>query len=373
MSIAPEHLVVRTPILDRNQDIAFHRLEMAGAEADVILPLMLHLSNVEAPLATCFIPIAWLTDEVLLDKLTRNAVLVVGADVQQHQPLLALAADAGYRIARAEDCAENSEVNAEFRLVRFDSDLRQLTPDCILTRLASTQDFRQTASSAAMYCSGSIAMLPPPAANSKHSNPAHGVILELMSAVQNEASPKDIEVIFKRDVTLSFKLLRYINSPWFGLATRVESVRHALSILGYQQLLKWLALLAVTAGQASPPAITQTAMIRARLLELVASKKLERREADNLFLTGMLSLLDRIMGMPLPEILARANLPPAIVETLTQGEGKYQRFLDLALACEGSLSDDAMPNLPEVDVRMVNIAHMEAIEWAARITGTRLA
>lgn len=373
MAITPEHLVVRTPILDRNQDIAFHRLEMAGADADVILPLMLHLSNVEAPLATCFIPIDWVTDEVLLGKLTRNAVLVVGADAQRNQPLLAQAAAAGYRIAWAEDSSEDAAVKAEFRLVRFDNDLRQLTPDCMLTRIASTQDFRQAVSGAAMYCSGSIAMLPLPAADSKRSNPAHGVILELMSAVQNEAAPKDIEAIFKRDVTLSFKLLRYINSPWFGLATRVESVRHALSILGYQQLLKWLALLAVTAGQASPPAVTQTAMIRARLLELVGGKKLERRDADNLFLTGMLSLLDRIMGMPLPEILARANLPPAIVETLIQGEGKYQRFLDLALACEGSLNDDALANLPEVEVRMVNSAHMEAMEWAARITGTRLA
>lgn len=372
MPIALEQLVVRTPILDRNREIAFHRLEMAGADPELVLPLMLHLSNVEDPRATCFIPIAWVTDEVLLGKLTRSTVLVIDEAALQQPQLIEQAVAAGYRIALTEGLAGAPDRLASFRLASAGDAASLLTPDCVLSRIGDPLRYQQAFDDAAMYCSGSIDMLPA-ATGGRHANPAQVVILELMAAVQNEVAPKDIESIFKRDIALSFKLLRYINSPWFGLATRVESVRHALSILGYQQLLKWLTLLAVTAGQAAPPAITQTAMTRARLLELIASRKLERRDADNLFLTGMLSLLDRIMAMPLPEILARANLPPAIGEALLQQEGKYRRYLDLALACEGLLEEVETENLPEVETRLVNLAHMEAMEWAAQVAGTRLA
>lgn len=370
MAIDPQQLVTRTPVLDRNQDIAFQRMQMAAVDPDVILPLMLHLSNVQNPLTTLFLPMEWVTDEVLLEKLARNTVLVTDVTHEVQLPLLQRARNSGFRIASTQDVVDNSIPAAEFRLVSYDSGMGKLSPDSILIDIETPEEFRLASSGSGMYFSGNIAMLPEPPASNKRSNPAHAVILELMSAVQNESSPKDIEAIFKRDVTLSFKLLRYINSPWFGLASRIESVRHALSILGFQPLLKWLALLAATAGQATSPAITQTVMIRARLMELVGSKKLDRRDADNLFLTGMLSLLDRIMGVPLAEILSRANLPPAIAEALLQGEGKYKRFLDMALACEGLLSTEDAMNLPDLDVRAVNTAHMEAIEWAAQISGT---
>ena len=147
--------------------------------------------------------------------------------------------------------------------------------------------------------------------------------------------------------------------------SRIESVRHALSIVGYQQLLKWLTLLAVTADHDTSPYLVQTSMVRAKLMELIGAKLLGNREADNLFVTGMLSMLDRIMGLPMEDILRNVNLPAAVTESLSQEDGRYRRFLSLALACEG----DALPEevqLDDVDVRAVNIAHLEAIEWATQ-------
>lgn len=194
-----------------------------------------------------------------------------------------------------------------------------------------------------MYFNGNISMLPDPAAGNKRINPDHGLILELMSAIRREAEPKAIETPFRRDVALTFKLLRYINSPGFGLNTRVESVRHALSIIGHQQLLKWLTLLAATAGQGAAPALTHTAMVRARLLELMGAKLLEKNDADNLFMAGMLSLLDRIMGAPLPDILAHA--------------------------CEGKTPPEDIP-WADIDAKVVNVAHLEAVEWATQLMKT---
>lgn len=359
MAFIAEHLVTRTPVFNRNRDIIFHRLQMAAPAQDAVTPFMLRLANIETPQAVYFLPQAWLQDEVILDKLNNNTVLVT-ANADE-----ALSAKAfGYRIAT--EWEQPDPFETDFRLVPFGRNL-PLTPDSILVGIKTTQNFEGALAGAGMYFSGDASVTATSTTGSKRINPAHALILELMSAVQQEADAKAIEVMFKRDIALSFKLLRYINSPGFGLASRIDSIRHALSILGYQQLLKWLSLLAATAGQSTSPALTQTAITRARLMELVGTKRLEKRDADNLFMTGMLSLLDRIIGLPLPEILANANLPPAITEALLHRTGKYQRFLQLAEACEGTQTA-AAENLTDIDAKAVNIAHLEAVEWATQIT-----
>lgn len=359
MAFIAEHLVTRTPVFNRNRDIIFHRLQMAAPAQDAVTPFMLRLANIEAPQAVYFVPQAWVQDEVILDKLNNNTVLVT-ANADEALSVKAF----GYRIATGWEQPDPFET--DFLLVPFGSNL-PLTPDSILVGIETTQDFEGALAGAGMYFSGDASVTATSTAGSKRINPAHALILELMSAVQQEADAKVIEVMFKRDIALSFKLLRYINSPGFGLASRIDSIRHALSILGYQQLLKWLSLLAATAGQSTSPALTQTAITRARLMELVGTKRLEKRDADNLFMTGMLSLLDRIIGLPLPEILAHANLPPAITEALLHRTGKYQRFLQLAEACEGTQTADA-ETLTDIDAKAVNIAHLEAVEWATQIT-----
>jgi EAL and modified HD-GYP domain-containing signal transduction protein len=187
-----------------------------------------------------------------------------------------------------------------------------------------------------------------------------------MGAVQQEAEPREIETLFNQDVTLAFKFLRYINSPYFGLTSRVESVRHALAVIGYQPLLKWLALLAATAGTGVSPALTQSAMMRARFMELYAARNMDKRDQDHLFITGLFSLLDRIMQTPLDQLLARANLPEAVNQALLAGEGRYAPILALARACEGETLPEGY-NFAGVDVKAANLAHLEAIEWAAHI------
>ncbi|MEN6584430.1 MAG: EAL domain-containing protein, partial [Sulfuricella sp.] len=96
-------------------------------------------------------------------------------------------------------------------------------------------------------------------------NPAHATVLTLLNKVRNNEDVKEIENGFKADVALSFKLLRYINSVGFGLSCEIQSIRHALAILGYQQLYRWLTLLLATAGNDStPPALMKTAITRGR-------------------------------------------------------------------------------------------------------------
>lgn len=201
-------------------------------------------------------------------------------------------------------------------------------------------------------------------------NPAHATVLSLLNKVRNNADVKEIESGFKGDVALSFKLLRYINSVGFGLSCEIQSIRHALAILGYQQLYRWLTLLLATAGNDStPPALMKTAITRGRLTELLGQDYLEKSDRDNLFIVGIFSLLDAMLEMPMEDVLEKLYLPDAITDALLTRQGVYGPFLALTEACENS--DPArIQELAEtmaMDPEKVNKAHMEALSWVEQL------
>ena len=173
-------------------------------------------------------------------------------------------------------------------------------------------------------------------ARTKKLSPGHAQLVRLLNLVRNGADVKDIEAALKQDVALSFKLLRYINSAGFGLQCEIQSFRHAVTILGYQKLNKWLSMLLVTASKdPAAPALMQAAVVRGRLMELLGAGFFDKAELDNLFITGAFSLLEALLGAPLTEILELMRLPEAIDDALLRGEGIYAPFLALARAVEG--------------------------------------
>jgi EAL and modified HD-GYP domain-containing signal transduction protein len=197
-------------------------------------------------------------------------------------------------------------------------------------------------------------------------NPSQTLVLELLNQVRNNADVSEIEKGFKRDVALSFKLLRYINSVGFGLSCEIQSIKHALAILGYQQLYRWLTLLVVTANEGwTPPALMKTAITRGRLTELLGQDFLNKSERDNLFIVGIFSLLDAMLEMPMEQILEKILLPEPIAEALLHRDGVYGPFLQLAEACEGSNVEHirALAESLTLDPERVNAAHLQALSW----------
>ena len=165
--------------------------------------------------------------------------------------------------------------------------------------------------------------------------PSHAQIVRLMNLVRRNAEVKEIETVLKQDVALSYKLLRYINSAGFGLMCEIQSFRHAVSILGYDALNKWLSLLLVTASRdPSAPALMQTAIARGRFMEEIGSSFFEAGERDNLFITGAFSLLHTLLGTSMQTLLEEMNLPSNVSEALLYGQGEFAPFLRLAQSCE---------------------------------------
>jgi EAL and modified HD-GYP domain-containing signal transduction protein len=197
--------------------------------------------------------------------------------------------------------------------------------------------------------------------------PAHAQLVRLLNLVRNNAEVKDIEAALKQDVAISFKLLRYINSAGFGLSCEIQSFRHAVTILGYEKLHRWLSLLLVTASKdASAPGLMQASIARGRMMELAGKSYFDKSDLDNLFITGAFSVLDVLLGAPMDEILEQMHLPEAITETLLQGEGIYAPFLELAKACEGSDARRLAEQAETLKLRpeAVNRAQLSALAFA---------
>lgn len=201
-------------------------------------------------------------------------------------------------------------------------------------------------------------------------NPTQATVLQLMEKVRQEADIKQIEEGFKRDVALTFKLLRYINSAAFGLTCEIQSIRHAVSILGYRPLYKWLTLLLATASP-SPmaPVLTRTAVTRGRLCELLGAYHLPKAEQDNLFITGVFSMLDALLETPMAQIMERLALPESVADALLHRTGIYGPILELAEACE-SADPDRIDRLAEaifLSAEQVNAAHLKALAWVEQL------
>jgi c-di-GMP-related signal transduction protein len=200
----------------------------------------------------------------------------------------------------------------------------------------------------------------------KELNPSQTMVLELMDMVRNGADIRELEGVLKRDAALSYKLLRYINSAGFGLGCEIQSLRHAVTLLGYSPLYRWLALLMVTATTTGySPVLMQAAVIRGRFAELLGQSFLPKSEAENLFVAGMFSLLDRLLGVPMEDVLEKIQLSNAVSEALLSRQGIYGPFIALAEACE--VNNENVASMAEslcIGAYQVNQAHLSALAWA---------
>lgn len=216
---------------------------------------------------------------------------------------------------------------------------------------------------------GNLYMTTKPGSHPKGLNPAQAMILQLMDMVRKNADVRQLEGILKRDAGLSYKLLRYINSAGFGLGAEIQSLRHAVTMLGYSPLYRWLSVLLATASSGGySPVLMHTAVVRGRFAELLGKGFIPKAEQENLFVAGMFSLLDRLLGIPMEEVLEKIQLSEPVMQALLSREGMYGPFLALAESCEmnngkiGDLADSLF-----VSPTQVNEAHLAALAWAQNI------
>ena len=195
-------------------------------------------------------------------------------------------------------------------------------------------------------------------------------VVELIRQVDQEEPAEKIERTLKRDPSLGFKILRYINSPAFGLSVEVSSFSHAVMLLGYGRLKRWLALLLATASKEPNLRAAMFASVRRGLvMEELARDSGDKELCNELFICGVFSLLDRLFGQPLAELLKTIPVPQRVHDTLVDGSGPYMPYFNLVRAIESeSLYDlrecaDALM----MGMREVNQATLRALAMAAQL------
>jgi len=188
----------------------------------------------------------------------------------------------------------------------------------------------------------------------------------LQATVNEELRFSELEDIIKEDPALCYRLLRFINSVEFCLRADVQSIRHALALLGERNARRW-ALLTGTAAAADnkPRELLRCALMRAKLLELIAPTA-RCSEYDG-FLVGLLSLMGVILGMP--SISDRLETPAAVRAALAGKDGRLRKLLDLAISYERSEWDVCENiarslNLSEAELSQ---AYVQAVGWVSKI------
>lgn len=191
--------------------------------------------------------------------------------------------------------------------------------------------------------------------------------LQVMQEINRPAVDfSQLENIIKREVSLCYKLLRYINSPFFGLRTKIDSIHHALVLLGEAEVKKWASLIALASmGDDKPEELVVQASIRAKFCETLAADVGLSQRSQDLFLLGMLTLIDAILNRPLWEILQDIPIQNDIKEGLLGKSGRMNDICNLIRAYEEG-NWDALNNTSEqlgIPVDKLPDHYMGAVDW----------
>ncbi len=188
------------------------------------------------------------------------------------------------------------------------------------------------------------------------------VILRLIADLQkSDVEFRKLEAIVSQDVSLSYKLLRLMNSAYFGTRSKIESVRQALTLLGLKQIQAWLSLLLLSESENKPPVLLKTAMIRGKMAEFLCQNETQLRPESG-FTVGLFSVLEALMDMTLVDILKEVPFSEDIHEALLTYQGPLGEVLKAVLHYERG--EFVALKSSEFSVDALRDAYMGAIIWS---------
>lgn len=189
----------------------------------------------------------------------------------------------------------------------------------------------------------------------------------------NDFEVRKVSELLHTDTTLSFRLFRYINSAGMGFGTPIKTLDRAVALLGQRKLIQWLRVLMLSDLSRSKKAseVVFTSVQRGRFLELMARRGTCRDDPETMFLLGMFSLLDTLLGMPMFRVLEKISLDENIKSALTGHKNKYWVWLAIAQEYE-KLKWQKLKTVLEklgLELKDVDLCYTEALKWAQQMAG----
>ncbi len=185
-----------------------------------------------------------------------------------------------------------------------------------------------------------------------------------------EMNLREVEEILKQEPSLLYKLLRYLNSAYFGLRAEVTSIRHALTLLGEEKLRKWTSVAAmVHLAHNRPTELIVTSLLRARFCESLAAPLGMRARETDLFLLGLMSTMDAVLGRHMAQVVCEVPLSDEVKAALLDQQGRFRDVLSIALGLErGAWKEISNPiSRLQLDENSIPQTYLSAVDWTTRI------
>lgn len=197
-------------------------------------------------------------------------------------------------------------------------------------------------------------------------------LLQLLAEVTSKnTSFSRLDQIISRDVAISYKLLRFLNSAWFYRLEKVKSINQAIAYLGERELKHFLMLMIISEMTTNKPQeLVRLAIVRAKFCELLATASGRFGKQNNLFLLGLFSLLDVMLDTPLDYLLEELPIDDLIKQALTKQSGPLRPYLDAVITHERREAGECVQALEKIGVAIkdVNELYLQSLEFAKALT-----
>ena len=192
--------------------------------------------------------------------------------------------------------------------------------------------------------------------------------LQLVSALRDpDLSITELENLVKHDVSITYRVLRLVNSAGFAVRREVTVLRDALMLVGVRRIATWVSVWSMSGLNRAPGEVATLAMMRARTCELLGNPL--DGDGDRLFLLGLCSMLDTMLGVPLEMALEALPLAAEIQGALHNLPGKERSMLDAVIAYERGEWTDAERIALGLGLPAESLpdAYRDALRWTATL------
>jgi c-di-GMP phosphodiesterase len=205
----------------------------------------------------------------------------------------------------------------------------------------------------------------PDLASARHVRSARLTVLELMGKLSDPAATaEDIERCIGRDVGFSYRVLKCVNSSYFQMPRQISSIREAVVLLGMEELQKLCRLMLLADLEGQPDALCVQVLTRARMCESLCIAA-GHHGAESYFMTGMMSLLDALLRMPMEEALRPLSLGRAVISALLWHEGEMGSALWCVTCYERGQWRDV--RFATLEMEQIAAAYVHAVAWAEEV------
>lgn len=243
---------------------------------------------------------------------------------------------------------------------------------CLAAQLPTYLEMEQAQAAGMNLFSGNYPFAPP-LLNRTADGSAKTRLLKLLGLVARDADTPELEELFRQDAMLSFQLFKLVSTAAFGKPVKVSSFSQAINLLGRRQLQRWLQLLLYARQNDQQMALNPLmprAAFRANMMEsMCAASGAGRDELDSAYMAGMFSLLDKLFGAGLKEIIEPLNLSESVLSALLERQGKLGRCLQIVEAADRDCGEDLRPLLTALEIsdeQYVDSA-LKAYAWVHQI------